>query len=41
MWIDYMHFVDHLIFLEVGYGAFSLEEYLIVLSFMHLGGNTL
>ena len=23
MWIGYMHFVDHLLFLEVGYGAFS------------------
>jgi hypothetical protein len=41
VWIGYMHFVDHLLFLEVGYGAFSYEEYFIVLSPMHLGGRTL
>jgi hypothetical protein len=41
MWISYMHFVDHLLFLKVGYGAFSQEAYFIVLSLMHLGGFTL
>jgi hypothetical protein len=41
MCIGYMHFVDHLLFLEVGYGTFCLEENFIVYFLMHLGGCTL